>query len=66
MLNLQTYVYLGMSKEGWKFLTPETIQGFMDEPKWLDDEEDQAFIDCFYKYFGDWCALYNSGTSGNR
>lgn len=57
------FIYLGMTKERWPHLTPETIQGFIDEPKWLDDEEDETFLDSFYRYF-EWYwrdnALHNS------
>lgn len=47
------FIYMGMKKDGWKFLTVETIQGFIDEPVWLDDEEDEAFLSSFYTYY-DW------------
>ena len=57
------FIYMGMTKEKWPHLTVETIRGFIDEPVWLDNEEDQAFLDCFYKYF-EWYwrdnAIHNS------
>jgi hypothetical protein len=46
-----TFIYLGMTKDKWPCLTTETIQGFIDEPKWLDDAENEDFVECFYKYF---------------
>jgi hypothetical protein len=44
------FIYLGMTKEKWPCLTVETIQGFIDEPKWLDDAENELFVECFHFY----------------
>lgn len=49
----ECFIYLGMTKERWLHLTPETIRGFLDDPVWLDDMENDEFVECFYRYF-DW------------
>jgi hypothetical protein len=48
-----TFIYLGMTKEKWPHLTPQTIRQFIDEPRWLDEMENDEFVECFHKYF-DW------------
>lgn len=47
-----TFIYLGLTKEKWPHLTPETIQGFLEEPDSIGDC-DSDFAQCFFKYY-DW------------
>ena len=43
------FICMGMTKDKWPFLTPETIQGYLDDPSQLDDDNDD-FNECFHKY----------------
>lgn len=50
ILKEATFIYLGMTKEKWPHLTPETIRGFLDDPVWLDDMDCDEFVECFHHY----------------
>jgi hypothetical protein len=43
------FIHLGFYKERWPHTTPQLISGFLAEPDLLDNE-DEDFVDCFWKY----------------
>jgi hypothetical protein len=52
------FIYLGLRKDKWPHITVETVQGFLDDPSVLDDDN-EAFLDRFFYYF-DWYWAENS------
>ena len=46
------FIYIGLTKDGWKFLTPQFVQVFLDDPALLDTDDD-LFVERFHFYF-DW------------
>lgn len=43
------FIHLGYHKERWPGTTPQLIAGFLENPDLLDDE-DEDFVDVFWKY----------------
>jgi len=50
-VNEETFICLGMTKERWPELTPETIRHLLDNPEELD-YDDEGFVECFFFYHG--------------
>ena len=44
------FIYYGMTKEKWKFLTVEQIQYYLDEPENMDYLSND-FVECFHSYY---------------
>lgn len=49
------FIQMGLTKDKYKWITVEMVQGFLDNPYELDDYTADApeVTECFFKYF-DW------------
>ena len=44
------FIHCGMTKNKWPQITVPLIQGFLDDPTWLD-AEDEDFVEDFFFYY---------------